>query len=465
MFEAQVARTPAKIAVEFEAAQLTYAELNARANQLAHQLRALGVGPDVLVGVLMERSLEMAVALLAILKAGGAYLPLDVEYPPERVRFMLEDSCAPVVLTQTRWRHVLPDSHAQVLCLDDCRELVVQGQSENPVGAATADNLAYVIYTSGSTGRPKGVMIQHRSPINLLKGLNDAVYARHADRIFGYCLGLLRNREEAEDAVQTTFLNAYRGLRRGIRPEFEAAWLFKIAQNVCRTRQSNAWRRGRLETVRDLDSLQDAVAAPEHDAGQAAALAEALEQLPERYRTVILLREWQGLSYREIAAATGDSEAAVEMLVFRARRALAERLERSEVRSGALSLSSLASLLKSLFGGVGAKALATALAVTATAIAVATVSGDQDVSTRQRAPAAPSGRLPSASSTRAVSATHSGVRRGGSPAAAAVPPGGGGAGSSGAPSTRRPSRREMPHLRPPAPPERTSRLRAPASRP
>ena len=261
------------------------------------------------------------------------------------------------------------------------------------------------------------------------------LYARHADRIFGYCLGLLRNREEAEDAVQTTFLNAYRGLRRGIRPEFEAAWLFKIAQNVCRTRQSNAWRRGRLETVRDLDSLQDAVAAPEHDAGQAAALAEALEQLPERYRTVILLREWQGLSYREIAAATGDSEAAVEMLVFRARRALAERLERSEVRSGALSLSSLASLLKSLFGGVGAKALATALAVTATAIAVATVSGDQDVSTRQRAPAAPSGRLPSAPSTRAVSATHSRVRRGGSPAAAAVPPGGGGAGSSGAPSS------------------------------
>jgi len=250
------------------------------------------------------------------------------------------------------------------------------------------------------------------------------LYARHADRIFGYCLGLLRNREEAEDAVQTTFLNAYRGLRRGIRPEFEAAWLFKIAQNVCRTRQSNAWRRGRLETVRDLDSLQDAVAAPEHDAGQAAALAEALEQLPERYRTVILLREWQGLSYREIAAATGDSEAAVEMLVFRARRALAERLERSEVRSGALSLSSLASLLKSLFGGVGAKALATALAVTATAIAVATVSGDQDVSTRQRAPAAPSGRLPSAPSTRAVSATHSRVRRGGSPAADAVPPGG-----------------------------------------
>jgi len=182
LFEAQVARTPAKIAVEFEAAQLTYAELNARANQLAHQLRALGVGPDVLVGVLMERSLEMAVALLAILKAGGAYLPLDVEYPPERVRFMLEDSCAPVVLTQTRWRHVLPDSHAQVLCLDDCRELVVQGQSENPVGAATADNLAYVIYTSGSTGRPKGAMVHHGGVVNCVRWMQATYRLDESDK-------------------------------------------------------------------------------------------------------------------------------------------------------------------------------------------------------------------------------------------------------------------------------------------
>jgi RNA polymerase sigma-70 factor, ECF subfamily len=160
------------------------------------------------------------------------------------------------------------------------------------------------------------------------------LYARHSSRIFGYCLGLLRNREEAEDAVQTTFLNAYRGLRRGVQPDFEAAWLFKIAQNVCRTRRENAWRCGRVETVRDLDTLQDAVAAPEHANGQAAELTAALNALPERYRTIILLREWHGLSYREIAVETGLSEGAVEMLVFRARRALAEQLQGDGARAG-----------------------------------------------------------------------------------------------------------------------------------
>src|SRR5207237_396729 len=186
-------------------------------------------------------------------------------------------------------------------------------------------------------------------------------------------LGLLRNREEAEDAVQTTFLNAYRGLRRGIRPEFEAAWLFKIAQNVCRTRRESAWRRGRVEAVRDLDALQDIVAAPEHATGQATELTEALKRMPERYRTIILLREWQGLSYREIAAETGLSEGAVEMLVFRARRSLAENLEYADAPRGpVLSLSSALSVLKSLFGGAGVKAVAAAVVVTATAIAVST---------------------------------------------------------------------------------------------
>jgi RNA polymerase sigma-70 factor (ECF subfamily) len=204
------------------------------------------------------------------------------------------------------------------------------------------------------------------------------LYARHSQRIFGYCLGLLRNREEAEDAVQTTFLNAYRGLRRGIRPEFEAAWLYKIAQNVCRTRRVTAWRRGKIETPRDLDALQDLVAAPEQATGQATALAEALKQLPERYRTIILLREWQGLSYREIATELDLSEAAVEMLVFRARRSLAEQLEQiDEPRTRALSVASLLSLLKSLFGGAGLKTAVAVVAVaTATAVAVSTSNGD-----------------------------------------------------------------------------------------
>ena len=262
------------------------------------------------------------------------------------------------------------------------------------------------------------------------------LYARHADRIFGYCLGLLRNREEAEDAVQTTFLNAYRGLRRGIRPEFEAAWLFKIAQNVCRTRQSNAWRRGRIESVRDLDALQDAVAAPEHDTGQAAVLADALQELPDRYRTVILLREWQGLSYREIAEATGQSEAAIEMLVFRARRALAERLERADVRSGALSLSSLYSLLKSLLGGAGLKAAATGLAATAAAIAVATLPGDEGVPSRVPPPASQVERAtPSADSHRHVVANSS--RN--DVSATAVPPAVDGGSSHAPPSSSLPS--------------------------
>jgi RNA polymerase sigma-70 factor (ECF subfamily) len=215
------------------------------------------------------------------------------------------------------------------------------------------------------------------------------LYARHSSRIFGYCLGLLRNREEAEDAVQTTFLNAYRGLRRGVQPEFEAAWLFKIAQNVCRTRRENAWRRGRIETARDLDALQDVVAAPEQASGQASELSAALSELPERYRTIILLREWQGLSYREIAAETGLSEGAVEMLVFRSRRALAEQLQGGDLRTRALSLSSVLSLLKSLLGGAGLKAAATAVAVTATVIAVATVPGDQGRPVRPDGGAAP----------------------------------------------------------------------------
>src|SRR4029079_6795120 len=120
LFEGQAARTPEKVAVEFEESRLTYAELNGLANRLARRLRDMGVGPDVLVGVLMERSLETAVGLLAILKAGGAYLPLDPEYPRERVRFMLEDSGALVVLTQQRLLASLPETGAQVVCLDDC---------------------------------------------------------------------------------------------------------------------------------------------------------------------------------------------------------------------------------------------------------------------------------------------------------------------------------------------------------
>jgi len=221
------------------------------------------------------------------------------------------------------------------------------------------------------------------------------LYARHSRRIFGYCLGLLRDREEAEDAVQTTFLNAYRGLQRGVRPEFEVAWLFKIAQNVCRTRRDAASRRGLVELARDPDVLQDLAAAPEHEPGWAEAFAAALKRMPERYRTVIVLREWQGLSYREIGEELGLSEAAVEMLVFRARRSLAEQLEQAGAqRTRALDLGSLLGFLKTGFGGVAVKTAVTALAVTATATAVAVTTAEHARHRGHAKPVAPLTRMP-----------------------------------------------------------------------
>ena len=157
LFEEQVARTPEAVAVVFENQQLTYRELNARANQLAHYLRDLGVGPETLVGICLERSLEMVVGLLGILKAGGAYVPLDPEYPAERLAFLLRDSAAPVLLTQKRLLPSLPDCPARVLCLDADASTFAGMSDANPPPLATPENLAYVIYTSGSTGVPKGV--------------------------------------------------------------------------------------------------------------------------------------------------------------------------------------------------------------------------------------------------------------------------------------------------------------------
>ena len=156
LFEEQVARTPEAVAVVFEDQQLTYRELNARSNQLAHYLRDLGVGPEMLVGICLERSLEMVVGLLGILKAGGAYVPLDPDYPAERLAFLLRDSAAPVLLTQKRLLPSLPDCPARVLCLDADASTFADMSDLNPLPLATPDNLAYVIYTSGSTGDAQG---------------------------------------------------------------------------------------------------------------------------------------------------------------------------------------------------------------------------------------------------------------------------------------------------------------------
>nr|ADL59762.1 non-ribosomal peptide synthase [Nostoc sp. 'Peltigera membranacea cyanobiont'] len=167
LFEEQVKLTPDAVAVVFENQQLTYDQLNCRANQLAHYLRSLGVKPDALVGICVERSLEMVVGLLGILKAGGAYLPLDPEYPTERLHFMLEDAQVSVLLTQQRLIQRLPEYQAKQVFLDETWEQIAPNNQENPTTGVKAFHLANVIYTSGSTGRPKGVMVEHKGLCNL----------------------------------------------------------------------------------------------------------------------------------------------------------------------------------------------------------------------------------------------------------------------------------------------------------
>src|SRR5262249_39586784 len=168
LFEEQVKRTPDSVAVIFEDQQLTYKELNTRANQLAHYLRNLGVGPEVLVGICMERALGMVVGLLAFLKGGGAYVPLDPSYPKDRLDFMLEDAKVRVLLTQRQMLGNLFQNGAQVICLDTDWPDISAESEEDPATDMTAENLAYVIYTSGSTGQPKGAMINHRVLSNSL---------------------------------------------------------------------------------------------------------------------------------------------------------------------------------------------------------------------------------------------------------------------------------------------------------
>jgi amino acid adenylation domain-containing protein len=171
LFEEQVEETPDAIALVFEDQQLTYRELNQRANQLAHYLKRRGVGPEVLVGVCVERSLEMVVGLLGILKAGGAYVPLDCEHPKERLACMLDDAQISLLLTQQKLVPQLAEFKGHVLCLDKDWEKIARERDKDPDNLATMENLAYVIYTSGSTGRPKGVQIQHSSVVNLLSSM------------------------------------------------------------------------------------------------------------------------------------------------------------------------------------------------------------------------------------------------------------------------------------------------------
>ncbi len=171
LFEEQASRTPDAIAVCHEDEQLTYRELNQRANQLADYLRSLGVGPDTLVGVFLERSTSILVALLGTLKAGGAYLPLDPIYPPERIAFVLEDAGAPILLTQQKLLNELKPMSARLICLDRDWSEIARKKTDNSQVKARSNQLAYVIYTSGSTGKPKGVQIEHRALVNFLASM------------------------------------------------------------------------------------------------------------------------------------------------------------------------------------------------------------------------------------------------------------------------------------------------------
>ncbi|HEY8108181.1 MAG TPA: RNA polymerase sigma factor [Gaiellaceae bacterium] len=204
-----------------------------------------------------------------------------------------------------------------------------------------------------------------------------ALYEQYANQVFRYCLHQLGSREEAEDAVQSTFLNAFRGIKRGVVPELESAWLFKIAHNVCLSRRRSAWRRGRVESPADFEVIEEVTPAPSRRADELIGLQDVLERLPESQRRAILLREWQGLSYREIAAELELTQAAVETLIFRARRSLASGLEQppaQQKRRAARAFdwsNLLAGLKTALIGGSAAAKVAATLAVVSATTVVA----------------------------------------------------------------------------------------------
>jgi RNA polymerase sigma factor (sigma-70 family) len=222
----------------------------------------------------------------------------------------------------------------------------------------------------------RATRVEGRTPAEA--DLTRALYEAYANQIFRYCLHQLGSREEAEDAVQSTFLNAFRGLKRGVVPELESAWLFKIAHNVCLSRRRSSWRRGRVESPADFEAVEELTPAPSRGADELIGLQDVLEQMPETQRRAILLREWQGLSYREIAAELELSQGAVETLIFRARRSLAagleeppERMKRRLLRG--LDLGSLVAGLKALLlgGGAAAKVAAAVAIVSATTVVAA----------------------------------------------------------------------------------------------
>ena len=248
-------------------------------------------------------------------------------------------------------------------------------------------------------------------------------------KILGYCLHQLGSREEAEDAVQTTFMNAFRALGRGVVPEAESAWLFKIAENVCLSRRRSSWRRGRIESPSDFDVIEEVVPGPSRQRDELIGIEDALASMPEQQRRAILLREWQGLSYREISEELELSQSAVETLIFRARRSLAQGLEQPELlkkpkRKGfrralhVIDLGTLAAAAKTLLAGSAAvKATAAAVAVTA-AVTAASVTPKLEGHSPKPAQA-PALSAPSAAAPRPPGRAHGVDGRRGAPRRAA----------------------------------------------
>ena len=255
----------------------------------------------------------------------------------------------------------------------------------------------------------------------------EGLYERHAAKILGYCLHQLGSREEAEDAVQTTFMNAFRALGRGVVPEAESAWLFKIAENVCLSRRRSSWRRGRIESPSDFDVIEEVVPGPSRQRDELIGIEDALASMPEQQRRAILLREWQGLSYREISEELELSQSAVETLIFRGRRSLAQGLEQPELVKQkprrksfrralhVIDLGTIAAAAKTLLAGSAAvKATAAAVAVTAAATAASVtpkLEGHSPQPAQARALVAPSSAAPEAAAaparlTPAAAAAH-----------------------------------------------------------
>ena len=284
--------------------------------------------------------------------------------------------------------------------------------------------MRFVIAAVPSIGR--AVRVERQAPD---AGATQDLYERYAPQIFGFCVNQLGSRDEAEDAVQTTFLNAHRALQRGVTPDAELPWLYKIAHNVCLTRRRSARRRVRVETPSDLDAVQDVLPAPTRDANdELLRLTDALGDMPPSQRRAILLREWQGLSYHEIADELKLSQSAVETLIFRARRTLASKLRtegdgpsvvariRKAFDAGAL-LTGLKTLLE---GGAAAKVAAVAVVAGGATVAATAPHHHAQKPMNPEAVAAIETHRPAKASA-VVAAAHTRTRRPAEPTATSAP--------------------------------------------